>query len=159
MRVCPKTKPCFINNEYGLVFVPIANYWAHCYVLCHFERLLGENPPEICDEIVELIEADMNIQSIDSLNENITQDEILGAISKLKCSKSAGSDNLTSEMFIACSTSIVPLLSVLFNFMFENEMFPDSWTEGIVVPIPKPGDATDPNNYRPILQDLYVNTH
>ena len=41
-------------------------------------------------------------------------------------------------------------LCKLFNFIFENNLYPGSWTRGIVVPVPKKGDLSDVNNYRGI---------
>ena len=34
--------------------------------------------------------------------------------------------------------------------MFEKGIYPDSWTRGIIVPVPKKGDLNDTNNYRGI---------
>ena len=34
--------------------------------------------------------------------------------------------------------------------MYSNCKYPDSWTNGIIVPVPKKGDASDVNNYRGI---------
>ena len=46
--------------------------------------------------------------------------------------------------------SLVLLLN-LFNEIWTSGIFPPSWHEAIVIPIPKPGkDHSDPNNYRPI---------
>ena len=35
-------------------------------------------------------------------------------------------------------------------FMFEKGIYPDSWTRGIIVPVPKKGNLNDANNYRGI---------
>ena len=32
--------------------------------------------------------------------------------------------------------------------MFENNIYPDEWTKGVIVPIPKKEDLSDVNNYR-----------
>lgn len=74
------------------------------------------------------------------LNENISQEEIQRAISKLNISKSAGSDNLTREMIIAC---LILCLKTKCLQIYR--------LKGIVVPIPKPGDATDPYDYQLIV--------
>ena len=40
---------------------------------------------------------------------------------------------------------------LIFNQVWHTGIFPDSWKEGIVIPIPKPvKDSTNPANYRPI---------
>ena len=35
--------------------------------------------------------------------------------------------------------------------MFDNGIFPEFWSEGVVIAVPKSGDLSDPNNYRPII--------
>ena len=80
----------------------------------------------------------------------LTVDEVLRAVDKLKCNKSAGIDLLIPEFFIACKDVISPFFCKLFNFMFENCVYPESWSSGIIVPIPKTGDKKDANNYRGI---------
>ena len=34
--------------------------------------------------------------------------------------------------------------------MFEKAIYPDNWTRGIIVPVPKKGNQNDVNNYRGI---------
>ena len=34
--------------------------------------------------------------------------------------------------------------------MFDNSVYPESWTKGIIVPVPKKGNLNDANNYRGI---------
>ena len=46
--------------------------------------------------------------------------------------------------------SFIELLHTLFNKFFDESIFPSSWEEGIIIPIFKKGEHTDPNNYRGI---------
>ncbi|MBJ5695554.1 hypothetical protein JGG83_23160, partial [Salmonella enterica subsp. enterica serovar Derby] len=42
-------------------------------------------------------------------------------------------------------------LLFLFNCVWCEHVFPDSWREAVILPFPQPGqDPTDPSNYRPI---------
>lgn len=84
------------------------------------------------------------------LSNSISVDEDGRAIFNLKCNKSAGFDRLIPEMAIACKDIISPPFCKLFNFIFEISLYPESWTCGVVMPIPKKGDKTDVNNYRGI---------
>ena len=34
--------------------------------------------------------------------------------------------------------------------MYDKSLYPDSWTRGIIVPVPKKGNLSDLNNYRGI---------
>ena len=46
--------------------------------------------------------------------------------------------------------SIVPSLTKLFNLSIQNCTFPELWKHARIVPIPKKGDLSLPENYRPI---------
>jgi len=72
------------------------------------------------------------------------------AIGSLKRGKSGGFDKLIPEIFIECKNTLSPILCKLFNYMYDNSIYPDSWTKGIIVPVPKKGDLNDVNNYRGI---------
>ena len=71
-------------------------------------------------------------------------------ISKLKRNKSAGIDLLIPEIFIVSKDIISPLLCKLFNYMYDNCLYPDSWSRGIIVPVLKKGDIRNVNKYRGI---------
>ena len=59
-------------------------------------------------------------------------------------------DLLPPELFIDTSDLLSESLCKLFNFIFINNLYPESWTRGIVVPVPKKGNLSDVNNYRGI---------
>lgn len=86
----------------------------------------------------------INTESPDAV---ITSQDVHKAISKLKRSKSPGVDLLPPELFIDSSDILCPLLATLFNHLFDNHIYPESWTKGIIVPVPKKGDKSDVNNY------------
>jgi hypothetical protein len=86
---------------------------------------------------------------VDALDSEITEDDIIKAIAKLKPEKSAGS--IIGEIFTANPIFFAPLLKKLFNYIFNHGIYPDFWTECLVIPVLKSGDLSDPNNYRPIV--------
>ena len=53
-------------------------------------------------------------------------------------------------MIKECIDCFSPLLCKLFNYMYSNCIYPENWTKGIIVPIPKKGNINDVNNYRGI---------
>ena len=53
-------------------------------------------------------------------------------------------------MFIDAKGVLTPYLTTIFNHMFENNIYPDEWTKGVIVPILKKADLSDVNNYRGI---------
>ena len=88
----------------------------------------------------------------DELDKIISQIEITGAINELKNGKSPGIDQITAELLKKCliNESFKELLHTLFNKFFNESIFPSSWAEGIIIPIFKKEEHTDPNNYRGI---------
>jgi hypothetical protein len=68
-------------------------------MLQHFEHVLGSSPPALCAEVINLLnDHDFNDINIDILDFEISEDEIIKAIKKLKYGKSAGNDNIIGEM-------------------------------------------------------------
>ena len=116
-------------------------------MLKHFESILGDNPPDLCDEVLNLMNNSVfEILNINDLDTEISEDEIKAAIHKMKSRKSAGNDGIISEMLSCCPILFAPILKILFNFIFSSGIYPDHWTECLVIAVPKTGDLSDPNN-------------
>jgi hypothetical protein len=136
LRPKRKTK-CVVDNE------TISKY---------FENVLGADPPELSEEVLNLINSDhFENVDIDALYSEITEDDIIKAIATLKPPKSAGSDNIIGEIFTASPIFFAPLSKKLFNYIFNHGIYPNFWTECLFIPVPKSGDMSDSNNYRPIV--------
>lgn len=86
----------------------------------------------------------------DELDADITADEIIKAIHELKMDKSHGPDCLLNEFFIEYKDFIIPHLCTFFTAVLISGYFPSSWSDAILVPIFKSGDANDSANYRGI---------
>ena len=86
--------------------------------------------------------------SVEELDKHITESEILYAINGLKREKASGIDELVNEIFIDGKDVLTPFLGKIFNYIFENNEYPKTWTKAIIVPIPKKDNASDVNNYR-----------
>jgi len=105
------------------------------------------------DDIIDFNERylDSEIQIMfEELDAEIHESEILKAIKELKTNSSGGPDLLLNEFFIHGKGTLLPYLKCLFNTCLNNGYFPSSWSDGYIVPIPKPGDPNDPSNYRGI---------
>jgi hypothetical protein len=77
-------------------------------------------------------------------------EEIRFANSNSKVDKSRGFDGVINEFFKHFSTFFLPFLEKLFNSILNSGSYPTSWAQGIIVPIYKKGDKSNPDNYRGI---------
>ena len=80
----------------------------------------------------------------------IVVQDIRDAMSKIKTSKSLGSDNISSYFLKLATPYIENSLVFMFNTSLETSQFPDSWKNARITPIFKDGDRAEKSNYRPI---------
>jgi Reverse transcriptase (RNA-dependent DNA polymerase)/Endonuclease-reverse transcriptase len=76
--------------------------------------------------------------------------EIIKVISKLKTNSAPGPDGLPPILYKSLKYQLAEPLSIMFLLFFQYGQLPDEWKTGIVKPIFKAGNSSDPNNYRPI---------
>ena len=84
----------------------------------------------------------------DELNDTITMEEIMKAIRQLRNGRSGGP--FLNEFFIHGNGELLTYLHPLFNKIFDLEYFPESWSEGNIVPLRKKGSLDDVSNFRGI---------
>lgn len=124
----------------------------------YFTTLLGTtNIPENPDLVNVLTTHDetcnichMTDSYTTHLNDKITQEEVSKIIRNLPRNKAPGTDGLMNEFLIMAADSITPILTDTFNVILETGIYPSAWSEGLICPIHKKGDKSDPNNYRGI---------
>ena len=81
---------------------------------------------------------------------NFSTFAITKILRKLKV-KSAGGPDLVPPVFLKnCSSHLSYPLSYIFNVFFQSGYLPSEWRLAFITPVFKKGDATCPNNYRPI---------
>ena len=85
-----------------------------------------------------------------SVNSDITLEEIELVIDNLKLNTAAGIDGVGNDVLVNSKIIIVPMLCVLFNKLLVKGVFPQEWCTAVIVPIHKSGDKDDPDNYRGI---------
>ena len=116
----------------------------------HFKQLLEKNVNTDIEE-----EEEQEEYFNEELDQPITKAEIIQAIKRLKLRKSAGPDGLIGEFFKYSSDIIVNFLFKLFNKLFDAGIYPEEWSESIILPLYKKGDVNNVNNYRGIsLSDI-----
>lgn len=61
-----------------------------------------------------------------------------------------GSDGIPISFVKLLCPFILPLLAHLFNLIIDTSLFPSAWKKGIITPIPKSPNPTQPKDFRPI---------
>ena len=81
----------------------------------------------------------------------ITSDEVVEALQKMKSGKAVGPDNIPAEAWKCLGHMGVEMLRHLFNRILKTGRMPDEWRNSTLVPIYKnKGDIQDCGNYRGI---------
>jgi uncharacterized protein YacL (UPF0231 family) len=110
------------------------------------ESLHSENVEKEADK-----RGDNNVNN-DTLECDISEQEVKIALHALKCNKAAGPDGIIGE-FLKYSNDnelLIKFLVKFFNKLFSNGTYPDIWTESIIQPLHKKGDVNSTDNYRGI---------
>ena len=99
-----------------------------------------------------VIDPDIPQAHHDNLNMPISESEINKCITNLQNSKSPSpTDDIFHEYIKTTKDIMLLIYTKLFNCVFNTGFIPNTWLEGIIMPIYKnKGDPNDPSNYRPI---------
>ena len=98
----------------------------------------------------ELLSLEKEKEQLNYLDQEVTEQEIRQAVKKLKNKKSPFVDKIRNEMIKASLESLMPIYIKLFNLILQSGKMPDIWCQGLITPIYKSGDKSDPTNYRGI---------
>lgn len=71
-------------------------------------------------------------------------------LADLNVNKSSGPDGIPALVLKQCSSTLARPLAKLFCLSYRAGIFPSCWKLANVTPIPKKGEANNPENYRPI---------
>jgi hypothetical protein len=67
----------------------------------------------------------------------ISREEVLLAVRKLKNGKAPGPDRIIGEMLKYAGDRVIDFFVKLVNTLFDRGIFPDNWTDSIVLPLLK----------------------
>ena len=77
-------------------------------------------------------------------------DEVEKALGRIRKGKASGIDGIPIELYSSNNKYYTPLLTTLFNTIFDSADYPDDWAQGLIYPVHKKGDKSDPQNYRKV---------
>ena len=80
----------------------------------------------------------------------ITEIKIRSAVQKLKNNKSPFLDRIQNEMIKTSLNEMMPVYHKLFNTILYLGVMPKNWCGGLITPVFKSGNRSDPSNYRGI---------
>ena len=124
----------------------------------HFSSLNALDPSAVkpvtehANNVIEEVNSVLNTQdsTTSPLMTKFGYDEVLRGIKALKIGKAVATDLISNDIIKATADIITPLLVALFNKILEYEISPEDWSLGIIIPLFKSGEASDPNCYRGI---------
>ena len=93
-----------------------------------------------------------NIYNLESDNDDIvfTRDDLICSVHNIDVNKSSGIEFLPTFVLKDCFEVLIDQLTYLFNQSIALGTFPDCWKIASITPIPKTGDLSMVNNWRPI---------
>ena len=80
----------------------------------------------------------------------ILRREVEDAVQLLKKGKSAGVDNIPTELVQAGVEDVITALTTICNTFWQTGEWPTPWTQSLVVTLPKKGNLQQCQNYRTI---------
>ena len=120
---------------------------SHGIFVEHFQKL-GNIPEE---ELLHTFDNETDIFVHDALENDISADEVLKCIKKLKNNKSCGYDGILNEFVKISSSKLLIAVTTLFSIILQTGKIPHAWSIGYISPIYKgKGKVNDPDNFRGI---------
>jgi hypothetical protein len=92
-----------------------------------------------------------------ALMQEITEDEVIQAVTALKRHKAAGPDGLNNDFYKDTQAVMLPALTAIGNELLKGGEPPPSFLQALIIPLRKKGDSDDAMDFRPIslLQTAY----
>ena len=84
--------------------------------------------------------------------------EILIYVDNIDLTKSSGVPDINIRQYVDLLEGIPDIICYIYNTSIQTGIFPNIWSKGLVSLIPKPGDLSDPGNWRAItLTSVFQN--
>ncbi|KAJ4441193.1 hypothetical protein ANN_11044 [Periplaneta americana] len=117
-----------------------------------FKSLYSASPTSVTDTdtLLKHVNRHLNLQQQSDLQLPITEEEILMAIETAPKNTAPGPDVLTYQLYKIHWTLIKDTLVELFNYIFDSGIVVESFSDGIVILLPKVTQPRTVSDYRPI---------
>lgn len=111
----------------------------------HFQKLLNVEQEQVTESgtHAELISDEQEIPIPST-------EEIMALILKMKNNKAPGGDDINAELIKYGGSEVCERLCRLVQQVWKEEVMPNRWREGVIIPLKKKGDASECRNYRGI---------
>lgn len=76
---------------------------------------------------------------------------VVNLLKQIRPNKATGPDLIPPKILKAIGPVVAPFLQAIINNSFSASTYPEEWKLGRIIPIAKGGDATNPDNFRPIV--------
>ena len=120
------------------------------YINNHFASIGARLHNQFKDTVpMDLFNDVYNIQTVDD-ESDFTVEDILSVVNNINVYKSSGIDYIPTFVLKDCFEVIVPQITYMFNQSLSLGIFPESWSTATITPIPKSGNRSFVNNWRPI---------
>ena len=80
----------------------------------------------------------------------LTESGVHNVVKDINISKSSGIDNISSFILKETFSILTTEITYMFNLSLQKAIFPSTFKRALVIPIPKSGNLTNVQNYRPI---------
>ncbi|KAK3871096.1 hypothetical protein Pcinc_023742 [Petrolisthes cinctipes] len=119
------------------------------------EKEILERWTEYCSELyTHQSRGDPSVLNVEEpTNEDdypILRDEVVATVDSLRSGKSAGVDNIPSELLKPGGESTIDMLTIICNKIWQTGEWPKPWTQSLIIVIPKKGNLQLCQNYRTI---------
>ena len=76
--------------------------------------------------------------------------DVQSALERLDVQKAPGPDGMHPVILKSLAIELAPVIYKLFRLSLDTAQLPSDWKAGVIRPFPKPGDRSNPDNYRPV---------
>ena len=134
-----------------------ASEWSPVLSVVHRVEPLAELPRAMLDFVSVPNDRLISTAANNGLMVDVTENEVLQAITELSRHKASGPDGLNNDFYKDTSALLAPVLVHVCNQILHGSPMPPSFLEALIIPLRKKGDSPDALDYRPIslLQTSY----